>query len=369
MRRRLLGAAFVSVAALVLAGCGSSTQPGPVSTAEAVPTVAPPVESAVPAPAVEVLEVREYWDDGTELFGSYVGMMLDDARRETDALGLHADERDPDGDRAWTIIDSNWIVVGQDPTMGEYRRDGDYIDLYVMKADDPDADARIAENSADRTHARERRFTGIVTGYGSEEDRQATTVVVDEAILELDLIQPVPAGCDTSSGYASALAEKEQLIPVGARVLVERAERNRPAAYVHVIGDEVPPDGTFVGTANELLVRTGWWEPEDAFNGGLLGSTADVLFEPYAPATYWHDAREDYAYAIAKAGTETLPNAIGDGIASCRQIAETDQAVYAILEAEREREFERWYAEYQRRVASGYYSCRDGDGDGICNER
>ena len=49
--------------------------------------------------------------------------------------------------------------------------------------------------------------------------------------------------------------------------------------------------------------------------------------------------------------------------------AATTQAEFAARAAETEERMRLWEEEYQRRLASGYYSCRDGDGDGVCYER
>jgi len=371
--RRILFAGASSLAAVaLLVGCAQlSVRTDPPETA--APSSAEPVASTSSAtPEPEPAEVREFWEpqDWLIQMPKLIGLTPDEAEIVAEDLGFELVFRDLDGDRPWIVVSDNWVVVAQDEAPeGTNLSANSIIDFTVMKKDDPRADKLIVANSTDPKHALERRFTGYVTAYGAAGEGLPTTVMVDEAVVEIDLIQPVPDGCSSSAGYAGALQAKERTIPIGTRVLVERAELRGGDAYLHLVDGGVPAAGETAGSVNELLVRSGWWTPESAFQGGLGSMYDKAVFVGFEPATYWSHTRLAYAQAIAVAGNEVTPHIIEGGIAECRRIAETDQAEYAVVEAERKREFDRWYAEYERRVASGYYSCRDGDGDGVCYER
>lgn len=364
MRRSFLASAGILAAAALLVGCSVAS----------VRVGAP--ESPTPEPATtadaELVEVREFWEpqDWLIQMPSFIGLEPDEAEALAEDLGFELVFRDLDGDRPWIIVPGNWVVVAQEEAPeGTNLSANSIIDFTVAKKDDPRTEKLIAENSRDLTHALERRFTGVVTGYGEAGEGLPTTVMVDEAVVELDLIQPVPDACNSAVGYAGALQAKEQTIPLGTRVLVERAELQGGDAYLHLVEADVPAAGTTAGSVNELLVRSGWWTPESAFQGGLGSQYDDVIFVGFQPASWWSQTRLAYAQSIAAAGNEVTPHTSEGGIAECRRIAETDQAAFALVEAERKREFDRWYAEYERRVEAGYYSCRDGDGDGVCYER
>jgi len=257
--------------------------------------------------------------------------------------------------------------------MGSPMREGQAIDFTVMKTgESPDAVARYL---ADDPHIDESRFTGLVTGYGDEGDLGARTVMVDSAIVNLDLIAPIADGCgiELQAGLEQARLAKQDLLPVGAPVLVVRSEDHDDDGFVH-LGEESANDPVHSlaadGSVNESLVRTGWWTPNTIdFDGGFVANRSDgVAFVAFTPGPSLSAVQLQYAGPIAAAAT-TAVGAKQTGLGMCRALAESDASAWLKTLAESEERTRQWTLEYEKRVKEGYYSCRDGDGDGICHER
>ena len=108
---------------------------GPIEASErdaepvASPTTAPPIVSETTAPPVEA----------TAPMPDVVCMNLQDAQDEIQRHGtFFSRSRDATGQGRNQIIDSNWLVVDQDPPAGALIGEGDAL-LYVVKYGEPNA--------------------------------------------------------------------------------------------------------------------------------------------------------------------------------------------------------------------------------------
>jgi len=223
-----------------------------------------------------------------------------------------------------------------------------------------------AEDSADPLHFDEMTFIGTVTEHDPYDIHQLT---VDQADVSLNLIGPVDGGCFTvePSLREQARAAKEALLPVGARVLVVRADDSGDWAFLHLLpaGSDTPEPARPAASANEQLVSGGYWEPsgyeladDDSDTQAAFGVRSAEVLSP---------VQAEYAPLIVAAGNATKA-ARTTGYVTCLAEAEKQEAE---LDAARE-EARRQAEDYDRRRrqsgggGSGY--CRDGDGDGICYE-
>jgi hypothetical protein len=140
--RRASFAALVSATALIAAACGSSdTSPtsAPVATTTAAPATSAPAESPaavatkpstsespVQAPKAAKIEVPRG-----------VGLDYQSAQDLWRAAGLHvAPAKDATGANRIPVIDSNWVVVSQDPKAGSMADAGTFITATVKKDSD-----------------------------------------------------------------------------------------------------------------------------------------------------------------------------------------------------------------------------------------
>lgn len=360
--------------AIVLASTACSLPRLPVARLSDAPADSPavPAPSATPTPvAPEPLEVREFWplDERYDdyLMPDVVGMPLDEAKTLLDKWDPYLKEEDASGDgrRAWA--DGNWTVVSQHPLPGAPQTSGRGVDLGILKHEE--VGDSLDDLPAEDRHVYDRVFTGTVTAHG-EYPRQ---LFVDGAELQLDLVAPIAEGCGieyidgTDSAYAAQLAT----IPLGARVLVVRSEQGDDRAFVHVLVDDQLVAEPPLESANEALVRTGWWAPEsNPFDGGFSENLdQSVSFDVWSTDGYGlTETQMKYAPLIAAAGNEGV-DASAAGLGLCREAAERQADQWVKQQAEVKESIRRWTLEHERRVREGYYSCRDGDGDGVCYER
>ena len=366
MRSRLLAAgSFLGLVVLVTA-CAPS-----------LPRVDVPIGVAETpqAPIQEIVEVREYFplsqfDDFR--IPQLVGLTLDTAKDQVEEWDLYVTTEDASGEDESVWLAGNWTVVSQSPRMGTPMKVGQQIEFGVLKTGE--SERAVAEFLADDAHIDESRFTGVITGYGEPDDIGARTIMVDAALVRLDLIEPIPENCgiELDAGLTQARLVKEALLAVGKRVLVVRGEERSDRGFVHLT-DEVSglPIGTPpLGSANELLVRSGWWVPDElAFTGGFVTyNDHGVSFESFVPDANLAEVRALYAPPIARAGNDGVA-AETEGLGLCKQQAESDAESWQKALAESDERMRKWEIEYQKRVREGYYNCRDGDGDGVCYER
>ena len=298
-------------------------------------------------------------------------MNLADAQKEANRLRLTLRYEDDRNERAvWAP--SNWTVVQQDIAPATDAREGSWVEVRVLKHDE--VTDEVTETRAYDLHLGERTFTGTITGYERDMTLDVSTVLVDAAPVSLDLISPLAPGCGSplTDGLASAAGELEKQLPIGQRVLVVMSRPGEPDGFIHVLGSEDEPESPPpADSVNERLVRTGWWVPDAAQMEGGVGLEAwgsdPVAFTPYAPRYPVESQAVAYVAQIASAGDEAVAGYVGT-IGDCRRIAETDADAYADRWKEAERERQQAITEMEERIRSGYYYCRDGDGDGVCYE-
>jgi hypothetical protein len=299
-----------------------------------------------------------------------VGMHLDEAQKAAEQWDLYVSHEDASGEDRDVWLPGNWTVVSQSPRMGTAMQTSEGVKLTVLKNEEA-ADA-VSDYLSFDEHIDEARFTGRVTGYGDVGDAGASTVMVDDAIVRLALIDPIAENCGigTDVGLAHARAAKEDELPIGTHVLVVRADDEGSHAFLHRLEDGSDPAGVAtLGSSNEQLVRTGWWTPSSlAFEGGFQRYSADgASFLPFVSDPNLSAVEAEYAPYIATAGNEAVAKSTA-GLGMCAVLAENDAAAWAAALAEQEERLRLWNLEYEERVRNGYYTCRDGDGDGVCYE-
>jgi hypothetical protein len=365
---------LMTVALINLTPTVREAQVAPAQAATPEVTAAPVEPVAEPAPSVqEAAAIREYWPLRHDLrVPQFIGMNLADAREEAERVGVHLkDEDDRDNRIVW--VASNWTVVAQDTPAGSDERGGTYVRVRVLKNDEVDQ-ALIAADDVD-VHRDQRVFSGRVTGYPRDAGRSTSAVSVDGVGLSLDMVSPLAPGCGSpvDGGLGAATAELEKNLPIGQRVLVVMSEQGQDEAFLHVLSDTsndpaVAPPGDSV---NERLVRSGWWVPAGgAIDGGVgVSGYADtaVALRPYELRGSDDTQAAAYAPLIAAAGNDAVTQYIGT-VGECHRAAEAELEAERIRWAENERERDRIIAEAEWRANQPVY-CRDGDGDGICNER
>lgn len=320
----------------------------------------------------ETEEIREYWPISGDLrMPQFVGMNLADALDEAKHLRLTLRYEDERNDRN-VFMPTNWTVVSQDIAPATDSREGDRVEVRVLKHDE--VTDEVTEALAYDLHLGERSFTGTITGYERDMTLDVSTVLVDAAPVSLDLISPLAPLCGSplKDGLTAAAAELEKQLPIGQRVLVVMSRAGESHGFIHVLG---PNDET--GTAppadsvNERLIRTGWWVPDASQMEGGVGvegwGSEVVAFTPYAPRYPAESQAVVYVPFIAQAGDQAVANYVGT-IGDCRRAAEADANAYVARWQEAEREREKAIAEMEERIRSGFYLCRDGDGDGVCYE-
>lgn len=307
--------------------------------------------------------VREYYDlDHFDDLRTpvFVGLTFGQAESVGEKLDLYIGEDDATDENR--VVHYDWVVVSQNPAPGEAIATTDGVEVLALP---PDEAKKVLENAVPvDPHIDEQRFTGVVTGYG--ESLNPNIVIVDDATVDLDLIDPIAANCESfGADVAEAMAAKTRLLPVGTEVLVVRSAQGKDHGFIHywpMIGEEPP-----VGSVNELLVRTAWWQPADlSFDGGFgIDLDWQVASAPYVPAQSVDPGpASTYAPLIAQAGTEAIGARAG-GFASCVSAAEADVAASIAYSEDMERRIRELEIELENRVTT----CRDGDGDGICHER
>lgn len=347
----------------------------PVATDPASSAVEPahsetPAPSPTPAKPEPAADIREHWPLAQEVrVPQFVGMNLEDARKEADRLGLNlrtTDERD--NRQIWFA--PNWTVVWQEDVPGSDERDGKWIELLVLKHDEVDNEALTATLAEDFHHD-EKMFTGRITGFALNEDG-FPAVLVDSALVTLDLVQPLTPSCEGDE-YSAAQKKLEEQLPVGQRVLVVMSDKYELNGFIHVLSETSndPAVAPPADSVNEILVSTGWWVPDSMAGGvGVTGYGPETLaFEAYEPLSYPAESpRVVYAPRIADAGNEATAAYTGT-VGECLRAAETERDADVASWEKFQRESEQRIAEAELRLRENRYTyCRDGDGDGVCNE-
>lgn len=330
-------------------------------------------EGAAPEDASVLEPVREHWQrDGYMLTPQFVGMTLADAKELAEDLKLRVYDEDAGEDERMVWIASNWVVVAQDDPPGTFVKEGDQVFLSILKRDE--VTTEIADGQRNELlHTNERLFTGVVTGYRNEEDDKLSTIYVDDRAIELDLITPVAPLCADPSSIApaEALAALRETLKVGQRVLVVVSDPDEQGAFVHLLSDDsnTPAVERPADSANERLIRSGWWVPYRAFAGGpgLYGDmNAPSSYESYQYSESSNSTYGSYGPLLATAAEETAVHYVA-GAGDCRRAAEAEAEEWRQRAIETADYVERFRIEQERRRNEGVH-CRDGDGDGLCNE-
>jgi hypothetical protein len=324
-------------------------------------------------PAARPLEpVREHWArDGAMLTPQFVGMSLTEAKETGEELGLRIYEEDASEEDRSVWVSSNWVVVAQDDPPGTFAEEGDQVFLRILKRDEVTTEVEDGRRN-ELLHTNERLFTGVVTGYRQEDHQGPSTVYIDDRPVELDLIAPVAPLCadPSSAGTVEALAALKVALAIGQRVLVVMSDPDTDGGFVHVLPDGAnePETARPAGSANEQLLRSGWWVPEGLMGGpGLYGDwNAPAAYEPYRHAPSANSVYNEYAPLLAAAAEETAVNYVA-GAGDCRRAAEAEAEEWRRSAVDTAESVERYRREQEQRRNQGTY-CRDGDGDGICNE-
>jgi hypothetical protein len=234
--------------------------------------------------------------------------------------------------------------------------------------------------SQDRTRS---ALVGTVTGYSEDNE----SVVVDGTkYIELDLISVVSRDdCDATSidWKDKAVQAKKTLLPVGQRVLIawseppttkyglEAEDGLEGIGFLHLLPEtsDIPEVAPPRSSANELLVRTGYWMPDD-FGISDPGEYSKATYK-LSKDRYMTPVQNKYAPYLVKAGNSARKTKSGN-YEKCFGPFATRQEETAWYAAEADRIVAEGEAEAERdrknRPPGPPVYCRDGDGDGICFE-
>lgn len=183
------------------------------------------------------------------------------------------------------------------------------------------------------------------------------------------VIAPFPAACMNTTEDSTSQAVKKKELPVGTKVLVRYKEAWSEIGFIHALKrldlSDIPRN-----SSNERLVLTGEWVPESySFDDSALVRGETLVYEPRSDWTgYLTDTEVPYALLILQAGSQVRATPVG-GVVTCLAQSAAYQQKMAEIRVKTEEAVRQWEIEYERRKAAGWYSCRDGDGDGVCNER
>jgi len=298
-------ATILTGALLITTACSTEMLPLPPQNGRDRAT--PDASSSADTAQDASLEIREFWPLD-ERFDDYlmpdmVGMHLDEAKELLAEWGPYLNEEDASGDgrRSWS--DGNWTVVSQDPLPGKPQRAGQGVDLGILKHEE--VGDSLADLPREDRHVYDRVFTGTVTAHGE----YVRNLTVDGAEIQLYLIAPVAESCGTEldDGTDTAYSAQAEAIPLDARVLVVRSEQGDDRAFVHVLQGEQLAAEPPLESANEALVRTGWWSPESTRFDGGFGENRDksISFDVWdAEGSQLSETQAKYAPLIAAAGNE-----------------------------------------------------------------
>lgn len=124
--RRFGRATIMTATVLAMAACGASDTPAAAPTLTAAATTSATAKATTPAPTAAKIEVPRG-----------VGLDYQSAQDLWRAAGLHvAPAKDATGANRIPVIDSNWIVMSQDPKAGTMVETGSFITATVKKDSD-----------------------------------------------------------------------------------------------------------------------------------------------------------------------------------------------------------------------------------------
>lgn len=317
---------------------------------------------------ISQLSAADVKEQSNSIMLNLVGLTLDEAYDRVEEQELYVlDEIDATGEDRSIYMRSNWTVIAQDTPPGQYERS---VELTVKK------NGEVKKKDLQTTWVRKNwdvsAYYGKVTGYESDAysgSNEANVVVVDATPVELDLIAPYPAACMNTTEDATSQAVKQKELPVGTKVFVNYKEAWSEIGFIHSLKrldlKDIPQN-----SANQRLVQTGEWVPAHySFDDSALIRGESLVYEPRADwSGYLTETEIPYALLILQTGSQVRAAPVG-GVVTCLAQSAAYQQKMAEIRIQTEEAVRRWEIEYERRKALGWYSCRDGDGDGVCNER
>jgi len=206
--------------------------------------------------------------------------------------------------------------------------------------------------------------------------------------VKLDMVMPYEPGvCGSKDPDAARKAREvlERILPIGSTVLAIRGGSSalEDDRFFHVLTDPTvsPSPAPPAGSVNEALVASGTWVPDEYgyYYNDRPYDTSSVLiigpeFRAPKPITEYDPERvyfetDDYGRAYSDriiAAANTALTATPEG-RECRR-AYNAFVKREVKESKRnEREWNEWQLKMERERQS--WTCRDGDGDGVCFER
>jgi hypothetical protein len=153
-------------------------------------------------------------------------------------------------------------------------------------------------------------------------------VRVDDATVNLSLIQTYEASCfQAPEDKESALAVKRELIPIGTKVLVVRADLTEKyngnySGFVTPLESlALAPDAPFSGSYNERLVASGYWVPDvDFANTWEVGDAKAATYE--VDSEYLSEAERGFGPYILASANVARATAVGGQELCVAQLAE-----------------------------------------------
>jgi hypothetical protein len=317
---------------------------------------------------IEVQSAGDVKGQRNTVMVNLVGMKLDAAYDVAKAQNLNIiNEIDGGGSKRHIWVRSNWTVTGQDAAPS--TRESSVI-VTVQKSDEVSSDD--LQTTWMHSNWDVSALYGRVTGFVSDDyvgNKDKNVVVIDKSPIELDLIGPYSAACLKPVNDLTSQAVKEQALPLDTKVLVVFKAPWDESGFVHKL-DELQLDELNVNSVNEQLVATGNWVPDHwAFHDSEIERGETTTYKSISDWGGSLTATESaYAYLILKMGSQARANPVG-GVVACLDQGDAYQAEQVHLKEEVDEAIRQGEADYQRRKALGWFNCRDGDGDGVCNER
>jgi hypothetical protein len=238
---------------------------------------------------------------------NFVGMPLDEARKLAEALEFNLESEDETQGRGiWN--GSNWVVTTQEIEPGRGAGINTFINVTAIKKGEKSSLPKPLNQ-----HIGEMQFYGRVTGYTTEwsDDWNKGFLVVDGAVLSLDLIWPTDAACLSELSTEQADKVKKSLFPIGTKVNVIRGNPEHTEDAFVTLRSKFDIYKPFDNSGNESLVETGYWVPSD------MGIESDeIQYNPSANYaqndTYLTTVERLFAPQIIEAGNISKASRIGD---------------------------------------------------------
>ena len=246
-----------------------------------------------------------FYDD--KVVPNFVGMQLDEAQELAETLEFNLESEDEEQGRGiWNS--SNWVVTTQEIEPGRGAGINTFINVTAVKKGEKSVLPKPLNQ-----HIGEMQFYGKVTGYSTEwsDDWNKGLLVVDGALLSLDLIWPTDAACISELSTEQADKVKKSLFPIGTKVNVIRGNSEHTEDAFVTLRSKFDFYKPFDNSGNESLVETGYWVPSD------MGIKSDeIQYNPSANYaqndTYLTTVERLFAPQIIEAGNISKASRVGD---------------------------------------------------------